>query len=542
MLPIEVIAEKLGIARDHVFGLGPHISKLKLGLLDGTAASPPGQLVLVTAITPTRRGEGKTVVSIGLAQALERLGKKAVVTLREPSLGPLLGVKGGGTGGGRSKALPGERINLHFTGDFHAVTAAHNLLAAAIDSHLFHGNTLGLVPDTLCWPRTVDMDDRALRRIMIGLGGPGNGVPRETGFIITAASEIMAILALSMSRADLRRRLEAIVIGYDDRGRPVRASELRITGAMMVLLNDAILPNLVQTTEGTPALIHAGPFANIAHGTSSVIAQRIGLRFADFVVNESGFGADLGAEKYFDIVMPASGIKPSVVVLVATVRGLAAHGARPGENSGVSAIERGLPNLARHIEGLRKFHVPLVVAINQFTSDTAEELKVISDFCTAQGIESAAADVFDEGGAGALDLAEKVVALAMQARQETVTPLYPADLSLPEKIAAIAMEIYGADGVQFAPAAQNRLDEFTRQGFGHLPVCMAKTQSSFSDDPKRQGAPTGWALTVSDARLSAGAGFVVAVAGDMKLMPGLPKEPRAGRMDVDEEGNITGVD
>jgi formate--tetrahydrofolate ligase len=430
MLPIEVIADKLGIAGDRMMVLGPHMAKLPLDLLDGPSASPPGRLILVTAITPTRQGEGKTVVAIGLSQALEQLGRRAVVTLREPSLGPLLGMKGGGTGGGRSRVLPAERINLHFTGDFHAITAAHNLLAAAMDSHLYHGNELRLVPDTLSWPRAMDMDDRALRRITIGLGGLANGTPRDTGFIITAASEIMAILALSLSRTDLRRRLESIVIGYDENDRPVRAGELGITGAMMVLLNDAILPNLVQTTEGTPALVHAGPFANIAHGTSSVIAQSIGLRFAEFVVNEAGFGADLGAEKYFDIVMPASGITPSVVVLGATVRALAAHGAQPGEIGGVSAVERGLPNLARHIASLQQFRVPLVVAINRFTSDTDEELSVISDFCAAQGVACAAADVFNQGGAGAIDLAGKVIALATQARPESVTPLYPADLPL----------------------------------------------------------------------------------------------------------------
>jgi formate--tetrahydrofolate ligase len=542
MLPIEVIADKLGIAGDRMRVLGPHMAKLPLDLLDGSSASPPGRLILVTAITPTRQGEGKTVVAIGLSQALEQLGRRAVVTLREPSLGPLLGMKGGGTGGGRSRVLPAERINLHFTGDFHAITAAHNLLAAAMDSHLYHGNELRLVPDTLSWPRAMDMDDRALRRITIGLGGLANGTPRDTGFIITAASEIMAILALSLSRTDLRRRLESIVIGYDENDRPVRAGELGITGAMMVLLNDAILPNLVQTTEGTPALVHAGPFANIAHGTSSVIAQSIGLRFAEFVVNEAGFGADLGAEKYFDIVMPASGITPSVVVLAATVRALAAHGAQPGEMGGVSAVERGLSNLARHIASLQKFRVPLVVAINRFASDTDEELSLISDFCAAQGVACAAADVFNQGGAGAIDLAGKVIALATQTRPESVTPLYPADLPLGEKIAIIAREIYGADGVKFAPAAQAHLDEFTRQGFGCLPVCMAKTQSSFSDDPGRLGAPTGWTLTVTDARLSAGAGFVVAIAGNMMLMPGLPGKPRAARMDVDDEGNITGVD
>ncbi len=542
MLPIEAIAEKLGIAGDRILSFGPHMAKLPLELLDGPCASPPGKLIMVTAITPTAHGEGKTVVSIGLAQALERLGRRSVVTLRQPSLGPLFGVKGGAAGGGRSQVLPVERINLHFTGDFHAITSAHNLLAAAIEAHIFHGNELRLAAETIRWPRAMDMNDRALRRITAGQGGPSHGVPRESGFVITAASEIMAILALSRSRADLRRRLASIVIGSDESGRPVRAGELQVTGAMMALLNDAILPNLVQTTEGTPAIIHAGPFANIAHGTSSVIAQRMGLRFAEFVVNESGFGADLGAEKYFDIVMPASGLTPAVAVLVATVRALAAHGAGPGESAGVRAVGRGLANLERHLAGLKKFRVPVVVAINRFHHDTPEELKVISDFCAAQGVACAAADVFNQGGAGALDLAEKVAALAAQPLTEPVAPLYAPGLPLTEKIATVAREIYGADGVQFAPAARARLDEFTRQGFGELPVCMAKTQSSFSDDPKRAGAPAGWTLTITDARLSAGAGFVVAIAGNMMLMPGLPKDPRAARIDVDDEGHITGVD
>jgi len=541
MLPIEAVALKLGITGDRLLSHGPHMAKLPLDLLNGVSASPPGKLVMVTAITPTAYGEGKTVVSIGLAQALERLGRRAVVTLRQPSLGPLFGVKGGAAGGGRSQVLPVERINLHCTGDFHAITSAHNLLAAAIDAHIFHGNELQLVPETINWPRAMDMNDRALRRITTGLGGPSKGAPRESGFVITAASEIMAILALSSSRADLRRRLESIVIGCDESGRPVRAGELGITGAMMVLLNDAILPNLAQTSEGTPALLHAGPFANIAHGTSSVIAQSMGLRLAEFVVNESGFGSDLGAEKYFDIVMPSSGLRPSVAVLVTTVRALAAHGAQAGENGGPRAVARGLGNLERHLAGLRKFGVPVIVALNRFTADTAEELKVIFDFCAAQGVECSPADVFSEGGAGALDLAEKVATLAAQAREEKVKPLYSADRPLADKISVIAREIYGADGVNFTPAAQAKLDEFTRLGFGELPVCMAKTQSSFTDDPKRPGAPTGWTLNVSDARLSAGAGFVVAVAGNMMLMPGLPKAPRAARIDVDDDGHITGV-
>jgi formate--tetrahydrofolate ligase len=522
---------------------GPHIAKLSLDLLDGAAASPPlGKLILVTAITPTRVGEGKTVVSIGLADAIERLGRKVVVTLREPSLGPLFGAKGGATGGSRAKVVPSESINLHFTGDFPAITAAHNLLAAAIDSHLHHGNELRLAVDRLCWPRAVDMNDRALRQIEIGLGGRNNGVPRTTGFVITAASEIMAILALSRSRAEMRRRLDEIVIGFDTSGRIVRPDDLKITGALMALLNNAILPNLVQTIEGTPALVHTGPFANIAHGTSSVLAQAMGMRLADFVVNEAGFGADLGAEKYFDIVMPASGLKPSAAVLIATVRALAEHGAQPGETGGSAAVARGLPNLARHLANLRKFHVPVVVAINRFVTDTPDQIKVISDFCATNSVECAVVDVFERGGAGALDLAAKATALAAGAKPDSIAPLYPPNFTLPEKITIIAREIYGADGVAFEPRARSRLEEFAQLGFGHLPICMAKTQSSLSDNPKLRGAPANWILTVTDAHLAAGAGFVIAVAGNMLLMPGLPKVPQATKMDVDEQGSIIGVD
>lgn len=542
MLPIQTVAAKLGIASEHLLLHGPHIAKLKLNLLDGVAASPPGKLILVTAITPTCHGEDKTVVSIGLAQAIEQLGRKVVVTLREPSLGPLFGSKGGATGGGRAKLVPSESINLHCTGDFPAITAAHNLLAAAIDSHLHHGNELHLAVDRISWPRAIDMNDRALRQVEVGLGGKNNGVPRTTGFVITAASEIMAILALSRSRAEMRRRLGEIVIGFDTDGRVVRPGDLQITGALMVLLNGAILPNLVQTIEGIPAIVHTGPFANIAHGTSSVLAQAMGLRFADFVVNEAGFGADLGAEKYFDIVMPASGITPSAVVLIATVRALAEHGAKPGEPAGAAAVARGLPNLACHLAGLAKFHVPVVVAINRFPADTQEEIQVISDFCSAHSVECAVADVFERGGAGALDLAAKAIALAANAKPGAVAPLYPADFTLPEKITTIAREIYGADGVSFDPQARTRLEEFTQLGFGHLPVCMAKTQSSLSDNPKLKGVPDIWTLTVTDAHLAAGAGFVIAVAGNILLMPGLPKVPQATKMDVDEQGNIIGVD
>jgi formate--tetrahydrofolate ligase len=543
MLPIRTIAEKLQVPDEHLVYYGEHTAKIKLDLLTDETRPARGKLIMVTAMTPTSHGEGKTVVSIGLSQALARLGKQAIATLREPSLGPVFGLKGGATGGGQSQVLPADRINLHFTGDFHAITSAHNLLAAAIDSHLHFGNELRFDVDNIFWPRAMDMNDRALRHIIVGLGGKLNGVPRETGFVITAASEIMAIMGLAKSREDLRQRLDSIVIGLSLDGQPIRAGDLKVTGALLVLLNDAIMPNLAQTTEHVPALVHTGPFANIAHGTSSAISQLMGMKLADYVVNESGFGADLGAEKYFDIAMPNSGLKPSVAVLIATVRALAAHGSAPGvkDDFSLEAIQRGLPNLAKHLENLRKFNVPVVIALNRFTTDTPEQLAVIQQFCRAQQVESAIVNVFAEGGAGALELAEKVVAIAEYSHPEEVCPLYNATLSLEEKVERVATEIYGASTIYFEAEARKKLKKFTDMGYGALPVCMAKTQSSITDNPKLLGAPTGWPLTVSDAKLSAGAGFVVVVAGSMMLMPGLPRVPQAARMDVDAAGQLTGV-
>jgi len=543
MLPIREIADKLEIPDDYLDYYGKYIAKLKLDLLSQFKTPNQGKLILVTAMTPTRHGEGKTIVSIGLAQALEQSGKRATVTLREPSLGPVFGVKGGATGGGKSKVLPSEAINLHFTGDFHAVTAAHNLLAAMIDSHIHHGNDLRIDVDNLFWPRAIDINDRALRHIIVGLGGKANGVPRETGFVITAASEIMAILALANSRQDLRHRLSDMVIGFDLDGRILRAGDLKVTGAMMVLLNEAILPNLVQTSEHIPALVHAGPFANIAHGTSSVISQKMALKLADYVVNETGFGADLGAEKYLDIVMPASGIKPAIAVLVATVRALASQGALQDEpvSKDAAALRRGLNNLAKHIQNLRKFNLPFVVAINRFPSDTQAEIEWIQDFCRECGVETAIVEVFDEGGSGARDLASKVIALAETARPEEVHPLYPLTFSVEEKIETIAKEIYGASSIYVESKARKKLQKFAELGFSHLPVCMAKTESSLSDNPKLLGVPKDWTLTITDAHLSAGAGFIVVVAGNTLLMPGLPKTSQAIKLDVDETGNIVGL-
>lgn len=543
--PIQEVAGRLGIAEEFLYLYGRHMAKIDLDLLSFLPDPAPGKMILVTAMTPTSSGEGKTVTSIGLAQALEHLGKRSIVTLREPSLGPVFGVKGGATGAGRAQVEPSRQINLHFTGDMHAVTSAHNLLAAMIDSHLFHGNDLELVPESILWPRAMDMNDRALRQIVLGLGGRANGIPRETGFIITAASEIMAILALAGSREDLRRRLARTVVGFNRSGSPVRAEDLKAVGAMMVLLHDALMPNLVQTTEGTPALVHAGPFANIAHGTSSVISQRLALSLADYVVNETGFASDLGAEKYFDIVSPVSGIKPAVAVVVATVKALRAH----GSNNGAVAVESGealmagFANLAKHIENVSKFGVPVVVSVNRFATDREDDLQTVIDFCRASDVPSAVTDFFAAGGEGGRELAMNVIEAVADSDPSRVGPIYSADWPFETKIRTIACEIYGAKDVVVEPQARKKLADYAALGYDHLPVCIAKTQSSLSDDPKRAGAPRDWTLRISDARLAAGAGFVVAVAGNMMLMPGLPRHPQAIEMDVvgDEVLEIVGM-
>ncbi len=543
MLPIREIADQLEIPEDYLEYCGKNTAKLKLELLSDSRFRRKGKLILVTAMTPTSHGEGKTVVSIGLAQAIQQSGKRSVVTLREPSLGPVFGVKGGATGGGKSRVIPGELINLHFNGDFHAVTSAHNLLAAMIDSHIYHGNSLQMDVDNIFWPRAIDMNDRALRHSIVGLGGKANGVPRETEWVITAASEIMAILALASSRQNLRQRLNEIVIGLDLQGKVLRAGDLNVTGAMMVLLNEAILPNLVQTCENTPAFVHTGPFANIAHGTSSVLSQRMALELADYAVNETGFGADLGAEKYMDIVMPSSGLKPAVAVLVATVKGLAAQGKSDGEtpSAGKPRTHQGFSNLAKHIENLRKFNLAVVVAINRFPSDSLEELDSVQRFCRDVDVECAVTDVFEKGGAGARELAAQAMALADRSYNREILPLYPETLSVEQKIEKVAKELYGAHSVYLESAARKRLQKINEQGFGRLPICMAKTQSSLSDNPKLLGAPRDWILTVTDAHLAAGAGFIVVVAGNMLLMPGLSKNPQAVMMDVDESGHISGL-
>ncbi|HEX4309015.1 MAG TPA: formate--tetrahydrofolate ligase [Acidobacteriaceae bacterium] len=533
LLPISAIARKLGLREEDYDQLGPWYAKLHLDLLTDPARPPRGKLILVTAITPTTAGEGKTVTSIGLVQGLERIGKKAVITSREPSLGPVFGMKGGAAGGGRSQIEPSQKVNLHFTGDFHAITSAHNLLAALIDAHLFHGNELNLDPTGIWWPRAMDMNDRALRTVVVDVDGKRQGANRRAGFVITAASEVMAILALAKNSVDLRRRLAAIVVGRTRDGKPVRADDLHATGAMMALLADALLPNLVQTTEGTPALVHAGPFGNIAHGTSSLISQQMGLRLAEYVVNEAGFAADLGGEKYLDIVMGISGVSPSAAILVTTVQSL--------RNQGEGDLAKGFPNLQRHAQSLQRFGLPTLIAINRFPHDTAEELDQLRAFCTQLGIPSALTEPFTKGGEGSEMLARAVVDLIDRNPGATAHSIYALSDSYEEKLNKVATQIYGADGVSLSDAARNKLRQFTDWGYDGLPICVAKTQYSFSDNPKLLGAPTGWTLHINDVSLSAGAGFLVTIAGNMMLMPGLPKISRAEEIDVDEEGEIIGV-
>ena len=533
LLPIEAIVEKLSLPEKYVERLGPYGAKVKLELLNDAALPIRGKMILVTATTPTVSGEGKTVTAIGLVQGLEKIGKKAIITSREPSLGPVFGMKGGAAGGGRSQVEPAEKINLHFHGDFHAITSAHNLLAALIDSHLFHGNPLDLDPHAITWPRALDMNDRALRHIIVQAGGKRDGHDRQTAFLITAASEIMAIMTLADSREDLRARLARIVIGQTRSGKPVLAQDLKATGPMMALLSEAILPNLVQTTEGTPALVHCGPFANIAHGTSSVLSQQMGLRLADYVVNETGFASDLGFEKYLDIVMPSSGIKPAATVLVTTVQSV--------RNQGAGDLQAGFENLKKHIAIVRGFNLPAIVAINRFPNDTDEELKFLEKYCEAQGAAFALSEAFTKGGAGAAALAEKVVSVIAANPSVSPTSTYAPSASPLEKITAVAQKVYGAASVELTPKAEEKLARFTEWGYGNLPVCIAKTQYSLTDDPKQMGAPTGWTLHISDVVLSAGAGFLVVISGSMMLMPGLPKSSRAMDIDVDASGEITGI-
>lgn len=537
MKPITEVAAGLGIPADSLYCYGPHIAKVRLAAMPAGSATS-AKLILVTGITPTKHGEGKTVTAIGLAQALERIGKRAVATLRQPSLGPVFGEKGGATGGGRSQVIPHDRINFHFTGDFHAVAAAQNTLAALIDSHLYHGNETGLDPHSIDWPRAIDVNDRSLREVITGLGGRLNGSPRQNKFVITAASEIMAILGLAHSMDDLRRRIGAIVIGTTRAGAMLRVDDLGVTGALLALLAHALDPNLVQTTEGTPAFVHSGPFANIAHGTASLVSLKLASGLADYVVNETGFAADLGAEKFFDVVMPSSGLRPAVAVVVATVRAVSAQTGEAVVSQ--DTLERGVVNLDRHVENTRNFGVPVVVALNRFPSDDPALLAWLLRHCESTlSVGCAVSDVYGQGGEGGRDLAEKVVAAA--AMPSDPQPLYGAELPLVDKIRTIATRVYRAGSVAFEPAAVRAAKKLQESGFGHLPVCMAKTQYSFSDNPKLNGAPSGFVLTVSELQLRAGAGFVTAVSGSMALMPGLGNEPAALKLDVDPDGGITGL-
>ena len=542
MEPICRIAAGLGIAEDDLELYGKYKAKISLDAWNKVKDRPDGKLVLVTAINPTPAGEGKTTTSVGLADAFHKQGKKIAVALREPSLGPCFGLKGGAAGGGYAQVVPMEDINLHFTGDFHAITTAHNLLAAVIDNHIQQGNALDLDVRRIAWKRVLDLNDRALRHVVIGMGGKAHGVPRETGFDITVASEMMAILCLSSDLEDLKKRLGQIVVAYTRDGRAVRADELNVTGALTLLFKDAIKPNLVQTLEGTPALIHGGPFANIAHGCNSVMATKFALKFADVVVTEAGFGADLGAEKFLDIKCRFAGFNPDAVVIVATVRALKMHGGLPKTDLGkvdMAALEKGLANLIKHIETVQAFGLPAVVAINAFPTDTAEELAFVEKKCNELGAEVALSEVWAKGGEGGLALADKVWKAMEKPNNFNFT--YDVESSIPEKIDAIVKRVYGGLGADFTPAAKKQLKEIEELGFDKMPVCMAKTQYSLSDDPSKMGRPEGFRITVKELRISAGAGFIVALTGDILTMPGLPKKPAAENMDIDVNGKITGL-
>ncbi len=543
MLPIREVAAGYGIAEDDLELYGKYKAKLTDELWEQVKDRPDGKLVLVTAINPTPAGEGKTTTSIGLADALNRLGRKTMLALREPSLGPCFGIKGGAAGGGYAQVVPMEDLNLHFTGDFHAITSANNLLAALLDNHIQQGNALGIDTRQVLWKRCMDMNDRALRNIVIGLGAKADGFVREDHFIITVASEIMAILCLADNMEDLKARLGRIIVAYNYAGEPVTAKDLNAVGAMAALLKDAIKPNLIQTLEHNGAMVHGGPFANIAHGCNSVRATRTALKLADIVVTEAGFGADLGAEKFLDIKCRMAGLKPDAVVLVATVRALKYNGGVPKTELGtenLEALKKGIVNLEKHIENIQKYGVPVVVTLNSFLTDTEAEYEFIRDFCEKRGCEFALSEVWAKGGEGGEALASKVIE-TLETKESHYHPLYGDELSLAEKIETVAKEIYGADGVDYAPAAAKALKQIEAMGFGRMPVCMAKTQYSLSDDQNKLGRPTGFRISVRDVYVSAGAGFVVAITGAIMTMPGLPKKPAADNIDVDENGRIVGL-
>lgn len=543
MLPIREVAASLGIGEDDLELYGKYKAKLSDALIDRVKDNPDGKLILVTAINPTPAGEGKTTTSVGLGEAFGKLGKKAVIALREPSLGPCFGIKGGAAGGGYAQVIPMEDLNLHFTGDFHAITSANNLLAALLDNHIQQGNELGIDPRQIVWKRCLDMNDRVLRNIVVGLGNKMDGMVREDHFVITVASEIMAILCLSDDMNDLKKRLGQIIVAYTFDGKPVTAGDLQATGSMAALLKDALKPNLIQTLEHTPAIVHGGPFANIAHGCNSVRATKTALKLADYVITEAGFGADLGAEKFFDIKCRKAHLAPDAVVLVATVRALKYNGGVPkndltGEN--LAALEKGIVNLEKHIENLKKYGVPIVVTLNSFVTDTKAETDYVEKFCRERGCEFALSEVWEKGGEGGIALAEKVL-WTLENKESRFAPIYPDEMSLKEKIETVAREIYGADGVTYSTAAEKELERITALGMGTLPVCMAKTQYSLSDDPGRLGRPSGFTVNVREVYVSAGAGFVVAINGSIMTMPGLPKQPAAYNIDVDDRGVITGL-
>ena len=543
MLPIKDVAASIGIDEDDLELYGKYKAKISDELIQKSKNNPDGKLILVTAINPTPAGEGKTTTSVGLGEAFGRLGKKAIIALREPSLGPCFGIKGGAAGGGYAQVVPMEDLNLHFTGDFHAITSANNLLAAILDNHIQQGNELGIDPRQIVWKRCMDMNDRVLRNIVVGLGAKTDGMVREDHFVITVASEIMAILCLADDMADLKKRLGRIIVAYSFDGKPVTADDLKATGAMAALLKDALKPNLIQTLEHTPALVHGGPFANIAHGCNSVRATKTALKLADYVVTEAGFGADLGAEKFFDIKCRKAGLRPDAVVLVATVRALKYNGGVPKDKlseDNLDALKAGIVNLEKHIENLHKFGVPIVVTLNSFITDTKAETDFVEQFCRERDCEFALSEVWEKGGEGGIALANKVLE-TLETKKSDFKLLYGDDLSLKEKIETVAKEIYGADGVTYSPAAERELKRITELGMSNLPVCMAKTQYSLSDDAKKLGRPSGFKINVREVYASAGAGFVVAVNGSIMIMPGLGKSPAAYGIDVDDNGRITGL-
>jgi formate--tetrahydrofolate ligase len=542
MISINEVATKLGIQADEVENYGKYKAKISYDIWKRLDSNKDGKLILVTAINPTPAGEGKSTTTVGLGDALNKIGKNACIALREPSLGPVFGVKGGAAGGGFAQVVPMEDINLHFTGDMHAITAANNLLSAAIDNHINHGNVLQIDPRQIVWKRVLDMNDRALREVVVALGGKANGFVRQDGFMITVASEVMAILCLSNGLMDLKERLSKIVFAYDYNNNPLTVSQLKVQGAMALLLKDAIKPNLVQTLENTPAFIHGGPFANIAHGCNSIMATKLGLKLADYVVTEAGFGADLGAEKFMDIKCRLGGLAPDAVVIVATIRALKMHGGvakteLTAEN--LEALNKGFANMEKQIENIQKFGVPAVVAINKFVTDTAAEISLVQEHCKKLGVESSVCEVWEKGGLGGEDLAQKVVAAAEKSNEFHF--LYDEKDSIKNKIGTIAREIYGADDVVFAPKASKEIKKLEELGLDKHPICMAKTQYSLSDDPSLLGRPTGFKITVKEVRVSAGAGFIVALTGDVMIMPGLPKVPSAEKIDIDENGVISGL-